>query len=198
MRGIGRRCRLFDDCRGHGPNGYREFRPYRCGMSLDQRRTRIGTASPTPQTLIVDRGDEDIIVSCTKDGYITTKATLPSELEGMTFGNLIFGGLVGVVVDAASDANTQYPESIMVTLVPDNFSSETERDLFFDKMVSDALGKLKDAQQELTYRCESANRPQELCEADQEELQEAFDFKIEDIERMRNEANLSASDEAES
>ena len=154
----------------------------------------IGTASPTPETLIVDRGDEDIIVSCKKDGYLTSEAILPSELEAMTFGNILFGGLIGVAVDAASDANAHYPESIVVELVPENFPSELERDRFFDGRKEDALRTFESAEQELAARCDNTQRPAELCEKDEVEMQEALDRKLQDIERMRLEAKVGAAD----
>jgi hypothetical protein len=156
----------------------------------------VGTASPTPQTLTVDRGDEDIIVSCKKEGYLSTNATLPSEVEGMTFGNILFGGLIGVAVDAASDANAKYPDSIMVEMIPESFPSDIERDLFFDKMITDAVAKVDKAEEEIMRRCNTNQRPQELCDSDVDELQQAFDMKFEDIERMRKEAKVADSQAA--
>jgi len=156
----------------------------------------IGTVSPTPQTLTVDRGDEDIVVSCKKEDYLSTNATLPSEVEGMTFGNILFGGLIGVAVDAASDANAKYPDSIMIVLVPESFPSDIERDLFFDKMITDAVTKVDKAEEEIMRRCNTNQRPQELCDSDVEELQQAFDIKFQDIERMRKEAKVAGSQAA--
>ena len=151
----------------------------------------IGTIRATPETVIVDRGDEDIKISCEKEGYLTTIATLPSELEGMTFGNLLFGGLIGVAVDAASDANSKYPEAISIQMVPETFESREERDAFFDARIKSATETLEAAKEELGHRCENARRPTELCENDEEELDKAFDKEFQDIERMRGEAKIA-------
>src|SRR3546814_11462905 len=50
----------------------------------------------------------------------------------MTFGNILFGGIIGVAVDASSGAMNQYPSSVTIALVPESFTSTTARDVFFD------------------------------------------------------------------
>src|SRR3546814_11002644 len=49
----------------------------------------------------------------------------------MTFGNILFGGIIGVAVDASSGAMNQYPSSVTIALVPESFTSTTARDVFF-------------------------------------------------------------------
>ena len=40
---------------------------------------------------------------------------MASEFQAMTFGNILFGGLIGVVVDAASGATHEYPPLVTIT-----------------------------------------------------------------------------------
>ena len=150
----------------------------------------VGAINPTPGSIEVDRSNDDITVKCDLDGYLTSIGVLPSEFEGMTFGNILFGGIIGVVVDASTGAASQYPESINVVMIPANFASESERDLFFDHRIVVAVAQLEAAQEELSNRCGKRQRPQELCENDQEDLQTAFDEEFADIERMRGEAEV--------
>ena len=37
----------------------------------------------------------------------------------MTFGNILFGGIIGVAVDASSGAMNEYPSSVTVRLIPE-------------------------------------------------------------------------------
>ena len=44
----------------------------------------------------------------------------------MTFGNIIFGGIIGVGVDAATGKNTNYPDNVHINLV-ETFSTNDAR-----------------------------------------------------------------------
>ncbi len=70
----------------------------------------------TPGSTTVHRTKNDLTITCTKDGYDQATQTVRSEFNGMTAGNIIAGGLIGVGVDAASGANYNYPQSIEVPM----------------------------------------------------------------------------------
>ncbi|MBK9584972.1 MAG: hypothetical protein IPO55_03550 [Alphaproteobacteria bacterium] len=77
----------------------------------------IGNLSiKTPDTIMVQKSKHNIDVRCTKDCYEDTVGTIPSSFEGMTFGNIIFGGIIGVGVDAASGAMNNYQPSLMIQM----------------------------------------------------------------------------------
>lgn len=77
----------------------------------------IGTIQ-TPGMVTVERSKNDLTVTCGKAGTQTVQLTQPSKFTGVTFGNLIVGGLFGVVVDAASGANYRYDNQMLVILPP--------------------------------------------------------------------------------
>ena len=79
---------------------------------------RIGVVNRTPGSVFVETSKHDIIVGCEKEGFQDGRGVLTSGFEAMTLGNLIFGGIVGVAVDAGSGAMNDYPSSIVVTLPP--------------------------------------------------------------------------------
>ncbi len=58
----------------------------------------------------------DLSVTCAKDGYQTATVAHPPSFGAATFGNIVAGGVIGVVVDAASGANYTYPDDICVDL----------------------------------------------------------------------------------
>lgn len=86
----------------------------------------IGVVNPTPGSILVDKSADNISVICSKEGYQDASGTLTSEFEGMTFGNILFGGIIGVAVDASSGAMNQYPSSITVRLVKEEPAEDVE------------------------------------------------------------------------
>lgn len=72
----------------------------------------------TPVTIMVKRSMESTLVSIEKTGYKAETFPLEKSLSAMTFGNIIFGGIIGIGVDAATGANTNYTDSIHVNLIP--------------------------------------------------------------------------------
>lgn len=76
-----------------------------CTFTRD--RAVVGLVNPTPGTLSVSKNRLDLTVRCDKGGYPEATGTVGSRFQPMTFGNILFGGLVGVVVDASSGAMTK-------------------------------------------------------------------------------------------
>jgi hypothetical protein len=70
----------------------------------------------TPGAVTVERSKEDIQARCAKEGYEDAVAMIPSNFEGWTVGNLVFGGLIGVGVDAATGAMNQYPKAFQIPM----------------------------------------------------------------------------------
>jgi hypothetical protein len=51
--------------------------------------------------------------------YVMGSSIIPSNVEAMTAGNVIFGGVIGLGVDAASGAMNKYPDIVTVAMTPD-------------------------------------------------------------------------------
>ncbi|NKI36397.1 hypothetical protein HFP89_14600 [Wenzhouxiangella sp. XN79A] len=64
----------------------------------------------------VNRVCGKLTVQCSRSGYDDYIMTVSSSLKAMTFGNIIFGGLIGAGVDAATGAACQYPALIPVPM----------------------------------------------------------------------------------
>ncbi len=84
--------------------------------TLDRMNIRLGAIAQTPGSVRIDKSKNDLSVTCTKEGYQTATVTNAPKFGGATFGNIIAGGVVGVVVDAASGANYTYPDNVEVAL----------------------------------------------------------------------------------
>ena len=73
------------------------------------------TRITTPNGFPVSRGEGDLNVVCTKAGKVGS-ALIKEEVAGMTFGNILFGGLIGVAVDAGTGKMWKYPSVGKVVL----------------------------------------------------------------------------------
>lgn len=62
-------------------------------------------------------------IICEKPGYHKTTLVVEEEFAGATLGNILLGGGVGIIIDAASGAAQRYPDSIKVFLQPLQFAS---------------------------------------------------------------------------
>src|SRR5262245_1170423 len=63
----------------------------------------IGTRTITaPNTLVVEKGADNIAVHCKRACYRDGHGEIPSTIEEMTAGNVLIGGVIGLGVDIAS------------------------------------------------------------------------------------------------
>lgn len=87
--------------------------------ALSRAGAPLGTINPTPGSVTLSKSKNDINVNCTKPGYKPAAVTVSSKFVGTTVANILVGGVVGVVADAASGANFDPPAQIDVSLEPD-------------------------------------------------------------------------------
>ena len=72
----------------------------------------------TSGSVTVHKTKTDLTVICTKAGFQDATATIPARFNGVTAGNILLGGIVGLTVDAASGANYGYTELTEIPLLP--------------------------------------------------------------------------------
>jgi len=79
----------------------------------------IGTRTvQTPANVVLPKSRHNVAVSCTAQCYSPGIGTLGSHTEVMTAGNIVFGGIIGVGVDAASGAMNKYDPQVDVVMTP--------------------------------------------------------------------------------
>ena len=81
-----------------------------------RRGAPLGVINATPGMVHIGKSAADLNVTCTKPGYETATAATPSSFNGWTFGNLILGGAIGIVVDVATGADFDYPPLVQVSM----------------------------------------------------------------------------------
>jgi hypothetical protein len=73
----------------------------------------------TPGSVVLDKSSSPLPITCTKECYVTGSSIIPSGTETMAAGNVVFGGLLGLGVDAATGAMNKYPDMVTVAMAPD-------------------------------------------------------------------------------
>ncbi len=146
----------------------------------------IARVNPTPGVMHVGKAAGGISVQCRLEGYQDTVGSVASEFQAATLGNIILGGLIGVVVDAASGAMSKYPESVTFTLVPLAFKSAAERDHFFDELRTTFLGEYEEVVSRIKASCNQSE-----CEIQLKSAEAGRDKRLADIERRRLAAKIT-------
>lgn len=71
----------------------------------------------TPGSVMVRNACDQLTVTCKKDGYVPANSgagSVQDKSKGMTWGNIIFGGIIGVAVDRQTGAGCTYPQQNIV------------------------------------------------------------------------------------
>ena len=70
----------------------------------------------TPASVMVQRSNKDLVVRCIKDGYSDGQANVVSDTKANMFGNIIFGGGIGAIIDHNNGSAYVYPNTVNITM----------------------------------------------------------------------------------
>lgn len=105
----------------------------------------VGTMKQvSPATFILDRRQEVYMVKVEKEGYESVEVTLKKGVNGWVFGNIIFGGIIGLVIDIASGSASKFtPDEVEVNLVTKSLSHKDlkDKDILFVKLVDSSRSR---------------------------------------------------------
>ena len=89
-----------------------------CPAAACELSNKEGTyfINETPGTVTVNRVCGKLTVQCSSEGVSDYIMSVSSSIKAMTFGNIIFGGFIGMGVDAATGAACEYPALIPVPM----------------------------------------------------------------------------------
>ena len=108
-------------------------------------------------------------------------------MDGWILGNIIFGGVVGAVVDAARGAGQKFPPRFMVVLEPSTFSTGAARDDWYDRRRRVVVEKWKRVISQAETQC-SDDTVDDACEAQVKELKVKRDAEQKQLEARRGRA----------
>jgi hypothetical protein len=90
--------------------------PPGANCTLNREGTPIGTITSTPGSVTIPKTKYDIEVVCELDGYQKTAYIDESGTAAATFGNILIGGIIGVVVDMSTGAANKYDSPLDIAL----------------------------------------------------------------------------------
>jgi uncharacterized protein YceK len=104
--------------------------PYAQGAQCQLMDTAGGSwfMKDTPNTVTVNKGNGPMTIKCEKSGFQKGTTILEETFQGATLGNIILGGGVGIIVDAATGAAQEYPKQAKVYLQPNKWDSSSHRE----------------------------------------------------------------------
>ena len=70
----------------------------------------------TPGTTSIHRSNDDIQVTCRKEGLEAGRASIVSDTKGSMFGNILFGGGIGAIVDHNNGSAYEYPNLVQIVM----------------------------------------------------------------------------------
>ena len=155
--------------------------------TLTRKGVEIGAVTPTPGSIVLEKSSDDASVVCSKAGHFDGAAALSSSFQNMTIGNVLFGGIIGVAVDAASGAMHEYPASITILLTPKRFTGTAERDAFFERRTAQIEADAKAAEAAVRKKCVPDEQD---CDALVAKVKEERDARIRQLEDERAAAQV--------
>ena len=153
--------------------------------TLTRAGETVAVVNPTPGSISVEKSSDALTVTCMREGYQDSTGEVGTTFQAMTFGNVIFGGIIGAAVDAGSGAMHEYEPTVTITLIPFDFESIEARDAFFDRLRSDFLVESDKAMELISQKCEG-----DTCAEQLKAAEVAKEAKLEEIESKRKAATV--------
>jgi len=94
------------------------------GASCELKNDEGSWTAVTPATVMIRRSNKDLLVKCTKEGMMDARANVVSKTKANMWGNIIFGGGVGAIIDHNNGSAYQYPSVLRLIMGQDNTIQE--------------------------------------------------------------------------
>lgn len=85
-------------------------------VDCDLRNDKGQWKGITPGFVAIRRSAEDLLVTCTKAGEKEGNLRAISRAHGGMFGNIIFGGGIGAIIDHNKGTGYDYPDTLVVEM----------------------------------------------------------------------------------
>jgi hypothetical protein len=86
------------------------------GVKCVAQNDRGQWATSAPGSVSVHRSSENLLVNCEKEGEQSGKGTVVSRVNGGMFGNIVFGGGIGAIIDHNKGTAYTYPSWIRIIM----------------------------------------------------------------------------------
>lgn len=97
------------------------------GASCELKNDEGTWTAVTPATVMVHRSNKDLLIKCSKDGMADARANVVSKTKSNMWGNIIFGGGVGAIIDHNNGSAYEYPAVLKLTMGKEGTIKEVSR-----------------------------------------------------------------------
>lgn len=156
---------------------------------LERGSETVAVVNPTPGSVTIDKSKDNVSVLCEKEGYQSASGSLSSEFQGMTFGNILFGGLIGVGIDASSGAMNEYPSSVTIALAPEEFSSVSEKNIYFRRQREIVEAEAEETLTDVRNNCNDSSDAD--CQKAIEAVEDSRDERLAELKVERARARVA-------
>jgi hypothetical protein len=152
---------------------------------LQRAGVLIGVVNATPASISIDKSKDHVTVECEKPEHLAGAAVLSSDFQGMTLGNVLIGGIIGIGIDAASGAMHHYPPSVAVILPPEKFASAEDRDAFFNAQKNRISESAASEIAKINQNCAKDDPSQAQCQSRIKAIESSRDADLSRLEAQR-------------
>jgi hypothetical protein len=86
------------------------------GAACELKNTKGKWSVASPGSVTIARSNDNMLVTCQKDGHDDGVAALVSDTKGAMFGNILIGGGIGAIIDHNSGSAYEYPQLIEIEM----------------------------------------------------------------------------------
>jgi hypothetical protein len=94
------------------------------GAACELKNDEGSWTAITPASVMVRRSNKDMMVRCTKLGFADARANVVSKTKANMWGNIIFGGGFGAIIDHNNGSAYEYPSVLKLIMGQDNTIKE--------------------------------------------------------------------------
>lgn len=86
------------------------------GAQCDMTNSKGKWFVTTPGSVSINRSNDNLVVQCRKEPFEVGTGSIVSETKGAMFGNILFGGGIGALVDHNTGAAYEYPAFFKIVM----------------------------------------------------------------------------------
>lgn len=177
-----------------GPSTRIQTEPAVARCNLDG--TGLQRVVVTPVRVVLPKAASPVTISCSSEGYHSSRHVLITTIDNSIATNLIFGSAVGLAFDIMTGAAEQYPSRIAIHLEPRSFPDEARRDEWFGRYRRSVAGKWYTIVENLRLTCEDEIAAPDACLKELAQAKKKRAVLLEALDRRHGAAVIRSESQA--
>jgi hypothetical protein len=150
----------------------------------------------TPIRVVLPKAASPVTISCSAEGYRSSKHVLVTTIDGAIAANLLFGSAVGLAIDIMTGAAEQYPSRIAIHLEPRSFTDAARRDEWFGRYRRSVAGRWNRVVENLRLSCDEDTYAPTACQQELAQARTKRAVALEALDRRHADALIRTESQA--